>query len=139
MRVAGEIAERNNFDKVMIKHIDTADEKIERDRLMAILTSQPRQSQATLYAVVSISMKKQGMVFTGDVYELYKSVCGRISMRPLTQRRVSDILAELDMLGIISVKVISKGRYGRTREIALSVPAPSLPRMKRILEEALSL
>ncbi|MBI2575178.1 ORC1-type DNA replication protein [Candidatus Woesearchaeota archaeon] len=139
LRVAGEIAERNNFDKVMIKHIDTADEKIERDRLMAILTSQPRQSQATLYAVVSISMKKQGMVFTGDVYELYKSVCGRISMRPLTQRRVSDILAELDMLGIISVKVISKGRYGRTREIALSVPAPSLPRMKRILEEALSL
>ncbi|MBI2141874.1 ORC1-type DNA replication protein [Candidatus Woesearchaeota archaeon] len=139
LRVAGEIAERNNFDRVLIKHIDTADEKIERDRLMSILTSQPKQSQATLYSVVSISAKKQGLIFTGDVYELYKSVCGRIGIRPLTQRRISDIIAELDMLGIISVKVISKGRYGRTREIALSIPSASVPRMKRMLEEALSL
>lgn len=139
LRVAGEIAERNNLDRVLITHIDTADEKIERDRLMTILTSQPKQSQATLYSVVSISAKKQGLIFTGDVYELYRSVCGRIGIRPLTQRRISDIIAELDMLGIISVKVISKGRYGRTREIALSIPSASIPRMKRMLEEELSL
>ena len=139
LRVAGEIAERNNFDRVSIEHIDAADEKIERDRLMVILTTQPKQSQATLYAITSISMGKKGNIFTGDVYELYKTVCSRISLRPLTQRRVSDIIAELDMLGMINVKVISKGRYGRTREISLSVPGTSTPRIKRILEEALSL
>lgn len=139
LRVAGEIAERNNFDKVAIEHIDSADEKIERDRLMVILTTQPKQSQATLYSIVSISIGNKGNIFTGDVYELYKGICTRIGLRPLTQRRVSDIIAELDMLGIINVKVISKGRYGRTREISLSVPGTATPRIKRILEDALSL
>ena len=35
----------------------------------------------------------------------------------LTQRRVADLISELDMLGIITARVISKGRYGRTRDI----------------------
>ena len=58
---------------------------------------------------------------------------------PLTQRRVSDIIAEFDMFGIVNVRVISKGRYGRTREISLSVPEASVPKLKKILEEGLDL
>ncbi|MBI3052179.1 ORC1-type DNA replication protein [Candidatus Woesearchaeota archaeon] len=139
LRVAGEIAERNSSSSIGISHLDAADEKIERDRLMIILTTQPKQSQATLYAIVSIGISSKASIFTGDVYELYKTVCSRIGLRPLTQRRVSDIIAELDMLGIVNVKVISKGRYGRTREIALSVPSTTTPRMKKILEESLNL
>jgi cell division control protein 6 len=46
-------------------------------------------------------------------------------MDVLTQRRVTDLISELDMLGIINAIVVSKGRYGRTKEIALSVPAES--------------
>jgi cell division control protein 6 len=33
---------------------------------------------------------------------------------------VADLISELDMLGIITARVISKGRYGRTREIKIS-------------------
>jgi cell division control protein 6 len=36
------------------------------------------------------------------------------------------------MLGIIHARVISKGRYGRTREIQLSVP---IMEAKKVLEE----
>ncbi len=139
MRVAGEMAERNNSLVLSIEHIDLADEKIERDRLLSILIAQPKQFQATLYSIASLSVGKKGTLFTGDVYEFYKDICSKIGLRPLTQRRVSDLIAELDMLGIISVRVISKGRYGRTREISLATPSATLPRMKRILEEALSL
>ena len=32
------------------------------------------------------------------------------------------MIGELDMLGLINAKVISKGRYGRTREIYLTIP-----------------
>ncbi len=139
LRVAAEIAERENSEKVNISHIDEADEKIERDRLMVILTTQPKQSQAILYSIVTMSSEKKGTLFTSDVYELYKGVCSRVGLRPLTLRRVSDIIAELDMLGIINVKVISKGRYGRTREISLSVPPTTMPRMRKLLEDALSI
>ncbi|ERH02641.1 MAG: orc1/cdc6 family replication initiation protein [Halonotius sp. J07HN6] len=40
----------------------------------------------------------------------------------LTQRRVTDLISELDMLGIVNAVVVSKGRYGRTKEMSLSVP-----------------
>ena len=41
------------------------------------------------------------------------------------------------MLGIINAKVISKGRFGRTREIALAIPASTRPRINKIIEESL--
>jgi len=55
------------------------------------------------------------------------NLCIKCGLKPLTQRRLSDLIAELDMLGIINAKVISKGRYGRTKEIGLAMPQSSIP------------
>ena len=78
-------------------------------------------------------------LFTGDIYELYKDHCQQIGLKPLTQRRVSDIIAELDMLGIINAKVVSKGRYGRTRQISLAIPPSTLPKVREMIREGLGL
>lgn len=139
LRVAGELAERNNCDKVRIEHIDEAEEKIEKDRIIDIVNTQPKQQQVALYSIISIHLNGKETIFTGEVYELYKIFCSKTGMRPLTQRRMSDILAELDMLGIINAKVISKGRYGRTREISLVIPPSTELRVKQVLEEVLQL
>jgi cell division control protein 6 len=56
------------------------------------------------------------------VFNIYKRLCGEIDADVLTQRRVTDLISELDMLGIVNAVVVSKGRYGRTKEISLSVP-----------------
>jgi cell division control protein 6 len=58
-----------------------------------------------------------GAITTGEVYEIYKELCKKTRTDSLTQRRVADLISELDMLGIITARVISKGRYGRTRDI----------------------
>ncbi|MFC1768897.1 Cdc6/Cdc18 family protein [Nanoarchaeota archaeon] len=139
MRVAGEVAERKGESKVQLKHIDEADDKIERDRVIEVCKSQPKQSQLVLFAIISISEKGSETIYTGEAYELYRTLCQQTSLRPLTQRRVSDVVAELDMLGIINVKVISKGRYGRTREISLGVPPHVIPKIKDILQQELDL
>lgn len=137
LRVAGELAERQNDETVELQHLDAAEEKIERDRILDMVESQPKQYHATLYSVFSIAQNKKNQIFTGEVYELYKKLCFRTDLRPLTQRRISDILAEMDMLGIINAKVISKGRYGRTREISLATTGSINQRIKKILEEQL--
>jgi archaeal cell division control protein 6 len=139
LRVAGEIAERNNCPNVKIENIDEAEDKIEKDRILELVESQPKQYQAVLYAILKIFSTRKDVIFTGEVYELYKSLCDKTDLRPLTQRRVSDILAEFDMLGIINAKLISKGRYGRTREIVLSVPSAVEPKIEEILVKELSL
>jgi cell division control protein 6 len=43
-------------------------------------------------------------------------------MDSLTQRRVGDLINDLDAMGVVNAKVVSKGRYGRTKMIRLSVP-----------------
>ncbi|MFH1399667.1 MAG: ORC1-type DNA replication protein [Candidatus Woesearchaeota archaeon] len=138
LRVAGEIAERKNMPVISITHIDDAEEKIERDRILDIVKTQPKQFQATLYSILSINDKSK-IILTGEVYEYYKTLCEKVALRPLTQRRVSDIIAELDMLGIINAKVISKGRYGRTREITLGIPASNQPKVLDILKQDLDI
>jgi len=45
---------------------------------------------------------------------------------PVTLRRVSDILSELDMLGLISARLISRGRYGKTRVVSLESDAKTI-------------
>ncbi|MBS3162893.1 ORC1-type DNA replication protein [Candidatus Woesearchaeota archaeon] len=140
LRVAGELAERNGFTKITINSLDEAEEKIEKDRVHEIITTQPKQSQVALLAIFE-TVKAAGArpVFTGDIYELYKDLCNRTKIRPLTQRRISDLIAELDMLGIINAKVISKGRYGRTRQIGLGIPLSAVPQLEGILRESLTL
>ncbi len=135
LRVAGEVADRKSSKKINISHIDEAEEKIDKDRIIDIVTTQPKQYQILLYAIILVNPKRNNNIFTGEVYEVYKSLCNKTNTSILTQRRISDIISEFDMLGIVNAKVISKGRYGRTREISIEIPENILPRIKNILEE----
>lgn len=151
LRVAAELAERNGDKKISVDHIDEANHKIERDKILDIVETEPKQFQAVLQAIVDLEgkgskLKRQEKlfkdnnkprIFTGDVYNEYQRVCNRINMEVLTQRRVGDIIAEFDMLGLINATVVSKGRYGRTKEIMLSIPPNILDKAKEILKNSL--
>ena len=57
----------------------------------------------------------------GETYDAYQKFCERTGLRMMTGRAFGDLLAELDMYSLIRSRVLSKGRYGRTREITLDV------------------
>jgi archaeal cell division control protein 6 len=135
LRVAGELTERKNAQIITIKEIDEAEDTIEKDRILELVKNHPKQFQATLYSILLHKNEgKPNFVQTGDVYDTYREICNKVGLRPLTQRRVSDIIAELDMLGIINAKVISKGRMGRTRDINFVLPNYMEQNIKKILE-----
>lgn len=138
LRVAGEIAEREGQSRVMLAHIDAANEKIEKDKMLDIISGEPKQFQLVLYAIMGLDEQKRGAtIYTGDVYNAYREICDKIKMEVLTQRRISDILGEFDMLGVINAKEISRGRYGRTREIKLMLPMNIKEKAKEILCKSL--
>ena len=139
LRVAGEITDRNNLQKITLIQIDEAEKRIERDRILEIASSLPKQFQATFYSIIELSEKTKKSIFAGDVYEYYKNICINSGLRPLTQRRLSDIVSELDMLGVIHTKVFSKGRGGRTREIKLNIPKQTKKDVNKILGTGLDL
>jgi cell division control protein 6 len=121
LRAAGEVAERSKADRVVEKHVREAQERIELNRIVEVVRTLPAQSKVVLYSIIVLARDTPKMN-TGEVYNTYKRVCAEINMDALTQRRVTDLISELDMLGVVNSIVVSKGRYGRTREISLSVP-----------------
>jgi len=134
LRVAGELAERNADGKVSVSHVDAAQGKIDIDRVLETVKAQPKQSQAVLYSIIQLADKNNN-IQTGDVFDLYQNICNQHGLKPLTQRRVSDLIAELDLFGIINTKIISRGRYGRTRVMSLSLSETVCKRLKNLLYE----
>ncbi|MDI6903342.1 MAG: ORC1-type DNA replication protein [Methanocellales archaeon] len=119
LRVSAELAERSQSDIVKEEHVRWAQDKIELDRIVEVVRTLPTQSKLVLYSMVLLNRK--GLT-TGEVYKVYKDLCHKTDMAVLTQRRVTDLISELDMLGIVNAIVVSKGRYGRTKEISVSTP-----------------
>jgi len=122
LRTAGELAERDRTDIVNEKHVRKAQDKIELDRVVEVVRTLPTQSKLVLYATILLEKNGVHSINTGEVFNIYKRLCGEVDADVLTQRRVTDLISELDMLGIVNAVVVSKGRYGRTKEISLSVP-----------------
>jgi len=140
LRVAGELAVREGGKKVKLGHIDAANEKIEKDKMLDIIESEPTQFQLVLYSILALDEKnKHEGILTGEVYDNYQEICEKTKNDVLTQRRVSDILAEFEMLGLINARVVSKGRYGRMREIKSMLPDATKTKAFQILNKSLGL
>lgn len=134
LRVAGEIAERRGDERVTVEHVDMAHDKIERDTFIETIKHQPLHSQLVFYSILELS-KKEKELTTGAVTDFYFEVCKKLGLKPLTERRVSDLIAELALFGFIETKVISKGRYGRTRIINLKISKEIEERIYALLLE----
>ena len=120
LRVAAEIAEREGAPRVTEEHVMRARAEIERDKVSDVIRTLPLHSKLVLASVLSATGWGRGEATTGDVYSTYRSVVRSLGLEEVTLRRVSGVLGELDMLGIISGRVVSRGRYGKTRVVELA-------------------
>ena len=121
LRVAAELAEREGASQITERHVKEAKIQIEADVVTETIKGLPLQSKLVLYAIYISHARSTTAVMTGDVYAIYTELCKELHIEPLTQRRISDLINELDMLGIVNARVISKGRYGRSKRIKLAV------------------
>jgi len=121
LRVAAEIAELNNKDQVTEDDIRSAQYKIEKDTNNEIIKNSTTHTKIIILAILK---SKQGN--TGDVYDIYSRFCLQTENEPLTQRRVTQIISELDQLGIITTNIINQGRYGRSQKIKLTISTATI-------------
>jgi cell division control protein 6 len=113
LRVAGEVAEREGLNQIDDSCVKRASDKMEHDRVEEAIRSLPIQTKAILLA----ASRFDGGTSTGELFLTYSNLCRRAGLETLTQRRVSGILAELDLMGLVEASVVSKGRRGRTKRI----------------------
>jgi len=116
LRVAGELAERQQSDKVTIEHVREASQKMEENKEEKSLKSFPLHEKLVLIAI----MKANGSS-TGEIYSSYKNLCKAVGKDELTQRRITQMLSEIELSGIISGRLIHQGIHGRTKKYKLTI------------------
>jgi len=109
--------------RLSIELVDLAASQLETARHLTLIRTSPRQMQAVMAAVITAKRQlKKDVIGTGEAYEAYKAFCREMDIRVLTTRAFGDMLAELDLYCLLRCRIVSRGRYGRTREIILDLP-----------------
>lgn len=130
LRVSAELAEREGASRVDEKHVRAGEDRIERDAPFIALKNATTHNKLVILAVM-----KSRSGTTGDVYETYLSMCKQTEQRPLTQRRMTQIISDLELQGLVATDIVNQGRYGRSQKIKITVPITTV---KEALKEDFS-
>jgi cell division control protein 6 len=117
LRVAAETAESERSLLVEEKHVRFAQQKIEKDTNFEIIRNSTTHTKIIIVAIIRSKSKN-----TGNIYETYCSLCSYLEQEPLTRRRITQLITELDQLGLVTTELINQGRYGRSQKIELAIP-----------------
>jgi cell division control protein 6 len=95
-----------------------AEKHIEHNRVVEALNNLTLHSKLVLLSVYHLNKPS---ATTGEIYDIYNELCGEMGAGLLTQRRLGTLVNELDSMGLVNAKVVSMGRYGRTKKIRLEI------------------
>jgi cell division control protein 6 len=118
LRVAGEVAERQGASSISEEHVRLAEKHIEHNRVVEAIKNLTLHSKLVLLSVFHLNKPSAN---TGEIYDVYNELCGEFGAGLLTQRRLGTLINELDSMGLVNAKVVSMGRYGRTKKIRLEI------------------
>ncbi|MEC8548357.1 MAG: orc1/cdc6 family replication initiation protein [Candidatus Thermoplasmatota archaeon] len=122
LRIAIKKAQKMDHDLVDKGHVRLAQSQLEHDQLTPVLRTLPLQQKILLFSICMNEDNGLRNISTGEIFRTYSEVCHRIMVEPLTPRRISSLLNELDNLGIIIARNVSKGRGGRSKQINSAIP-----------------
>jgi len=114
--VAAKTAELKQDRSITDEHVRLASQRIEIDK-----ESQQLNAFSLHEKLLVITIMKSPNISTGGIYSAYKSLCKLTHQIILTQRRVTQMLNEIELSGLISGKMIHQGIHGNTKKFNLTV------------------
>ena len=130
LRTAADIAERNGDDVITEAHVKSAKNSMDMNVVEEAIKTLTLQSKCVLLSIIKNTENNNKTMITGDVYVMYKDIVEILGIQPLTQRRITGLISELDMMGLINASIKSFGRAGRTKEITLEIPKDIVNKFK---------
>ncbi len=122
LRISVLKAEKYEADAVDVNHVREAQNQLEFDQITPAISNLPLQQKLVLFSILVNERNGLRNISTGEVYSTYELAVSRAGERALGTRRVSSIISDLDMMGLISAKTISRGRQGRSKRINSCLP-----------------
>lgn len=121
LRVAAELASAKK-ETLTIQHVDLASERLQKDRIDEVLSS---ASYHFRLACLSLAIRTYGLEKEWhSTHELHKKYCDLIQKgtKPVSHRRFSEILRELENTGLAVSHTGSQGRKGYSSQFRLTMP-----------------
>ena len=122
LRISVQKAEQRSQTKVDPKHVRLAQSQLEHDQVTPVLKTLPLHQKLVLFCIIINEENGLRNICTGEIFRTYSQACMKISIEPLTPRRISSLLNELDTLGLIMARNVSKGRGGRSKQVNSAIP-----------------
>jgi cell division control protein 6 len=120
LRIAAEIA-RKRGEKISKKHIDQSVGQLQKDRISTTLSSASYHLKLAAAALARISyLKEEVWRSTSTLYDQYRHIISKDG-KQLTYRRFSELLTELENMGLVVSHTSSKGRHGYGTQYKLVV------------------
>jgi len=129
LRYAGEAAYEKDHEKVTEDHVDEAHEREERNRLSELISKLPSHSKRLLNALALQAQQHDSEdpeIPTEEIYSLYEIMCEQEGSEPLKNRRVRDLLSELEFLSVIRQEHKGRGRGRGAHTVNQLVDEPEL-------------
>jgi cell division control protein 6 len=121
LRVAAEIAGRKGETKLLKDHIDMAATELQKDRIATVLANASLHLKLVISALARLAyLKTDARHSTTAIYDQYCKLVQE-GVKPLTSRRVAELLTELENTGLVISETISMGRHGYGNQYRLTV------------------
>lgn len=124
LRGSGGIADERMDPKVTIEHVRLARELLDRTPDYDAIKALSQTHKMGLCAYVHLKDAGKVEIESRDLYDRYTEVAKMLDSEYVSMRRFSSVVNELEMIGIVTAELKSRGRYGKTRVITL-VPTVS--------------
>ena len=141
LRISVQKAEQRSQGKVDPKHVRLAQSQLEHDQVTPVLRTLPLHQKLVLFCIIINEENGLRNISTGEIFRTYSEACMKINIEGLTPRRISTLLNELDTLGLIMARNVSKGRGGRSKQVNSAIPKgidsiKTLSKNEPLIEEA---
>ena len=125
LRVCGEVADEVESEKVERGHVEKAWSRVEREWVEEVIEDLPENAKRLL-ALLAEAVLDRERVTVKELYGAYKEYCSERGLTPLGEKRVLDLVNEMDMLGVVEALNLSRGRYGYAKVVSLRLDAEAV-------------
>ena len=121
LRVAAEAASAAH-KPLSVAYVDQASRELHKDRIENVLADSSYNFKRVLAAIARITfLSKEEWHYTSVIVQQYRKVWFD-KAQPLSYRRVSEILREMEDMGLVMSQISSRGRQGYGKQYKLEMP-----------------
>jgi len=124
-----------NSKKITLDLVEDADKSLEKDNIFNMVAGLTKHQKLLFLAMVKTAKKQ---LDGGKVYKMYKEVCEKQNVQPLSVRSIRTFLVNFSELGLIKSEVTwLRTLKKKSRTISLDMDAATRKKLRKVIRDSI--